>query len=37
MLRESPAFPFTETEIHPLVDFNQSLDSAIEVFQKMAG
>jgi hypothetical protein len=37
MLRESPAFPFTETELHPLVDFNQSMDSAIDLFQKMAG
>jgi hypothetical protein len=37
MLRESPAFPFTETEVHPLVDFNRSVDSAIEMFQKMPG
>lgn len=34
-IRENPAFPFTETEVHPLVDINQSLDSAIQVFQKM--
>ena len=37
MLRDSPAFPFTETEIHPLVDFNQSMDSAIAMFERMAG
>jgi hypothetical protein len=37
MVRDSPAFPFTETELHPLVDFNQSMDSALELFQKMVG
>ena len=35
-LRENPLFPFTETTVRPLVDINQSLDSAIQMFQKMA-
>jgi hypothetical protein len=37
MMRENPAFPFTETDVHPLVDFNPSMESAIQMFQKMAG
>jgi len=37
LLRSSPSFPFTETEVHPLVDLNASIDSAIAIFEKMAG
>jgi hypothetical protein len=35
-IRENPAFPFVETEVQPLVDFNESVDSAVRMFQKMA-
>jgi muconolactone delta-isomerase len=36
-LRQNPAFPFVETEVHPLVDFNESIDVGIQMFEKMAG
>ena len=35
-MREFPLFPFVEGEVHPLVDINRSLDSAIQMFQRMA-
>ena len=35
-MRENPAFPFLDMEVHPLVDFNESIDSAVQMFQKMA-
>ena len=36
-MREFPLFPFVDQEVHPLVDINKSLDSAIEMFQRMTG
>ena len=35
-MREFPLFPFVEWQVHPLVDINRSLDSAIEMFRSMA-
>ncbi len=34
-VRGFPLFPFVAWEIRPLVDINKSLDSAVEMFQKM--
>ena len=34
-LREFPLFPFVDWDVRPLVDINQSLDSAIQLFQRM--
>ncbi len=34
--RDFPLFPFVEWEIRPLVDINKSLDSAVQMFQRMA-
>jgi muconolactone delta-isomerase len=36
LIREAPAFPFVEFEIRPLVDINTSLDSAVQMFERMA-
>ena len=35
-VREFPLFPFVSWDIRPLVDINESIDSAIEMFQRMA-
>ena len=35
-IREFPLFPFVSWDIRPLVDINTSLDSAIEMFRRMA-
>ena len=35
-LREYPLFPFTALEMEPLVDINQSFNSAVQLFQRMA-
>lgn len=35
-VRDFPLFPFVEWEIRPLVDINKSLDSAVQMFQRMA-
>jgi muconolactone delta-isomerase len=34
-IRDFPLFPFTDWDIRPLVDINESFDSAIAMFQKM--
>ena len=36
-IRGFPLFPFVGWDIRPLVDIHRSFDSAIEMFQKMAG
>ena len=35
-IRDFPLFPFVEWDIRPLVDINKSLDSAVEMFQRIA-
>ena len=35
-IRDFPLFPFVDWDIRPLVDINTSLDSAVEMFRKMA-
>ncbi len=35
-IRDFPLFPFVSWDVRPLVDINESLDSAIEMFKKMA-
>jgi hypothetical protein len=36
-IRGFPLFAFVEWDIRPLVDIDQSFDSAIQMFKKMAG
>ena len=35
-IRDFPLFPFVDWDIRPLVDINESLDSAVAMFRKMA-
>ena len=35
-IRDFPLFPFSSWDVRPLVDINESFDSAIEMFRKMA-
>ena len=35
-IREFPLFPFISWDVRPLVDINQSFDSAIAMFKRMA-
>ena len=36
-IRGFPLFPFVEWDVRPVVNINQSLDSAMRLFQSMAG
>ena len=36
-MRGFPLFPFVDWQVRPLVDIDRSLDSAVEMFKKMAG
>ena len=36
-MRGFPLIPFVDWQVRPLVDIDRSLDSAVEMFKKMAG